>query len=176
MQKTFLIVALFVGLLLISAAYNGGRAATAVGDRAPALSFDSPPSEALKALRGKYVLLNFWSATNGPSRQAVGRYTAWVNNNPGEGVGLLSINLDRSEALFHEIVKRDGLNQQLQFNISDSRAERILRDYNLDDGCYGTVLIAPDGRVLAHNPTPGQLHRLVHHSPRHPSPHAFHAA
>ena len=45
----------------------------------------------------------------------------------------MSFNFDKSEPLFREIVKRDGLNQQLQFRLSDKRMEQLMRDYNLRD-------------------------------------------
>ncbi len=160
-SRTFLLAALFVSLLLVSVAYHYGRRSTRVGDIAPALSFDSKPSDALRALRGKYVLLNFWSSTNAPSREAVDRYTAWVERQPNSGIGLLSFNFDKSEPLFREIVKRDGLNQQLQFRLSDKRMEQLMRDYNLRQGQYGTLLIAPDGRIIAHNPDPADLTDLI---------------
>ncbi|MBJ2185039.1 MAG: redoxin domain-containing protein [Muribaculaceae bacterium] len=160
-SRTFLIAALFVSLLIVSVAYHSGRPSTRVGDRAPALTFDAPPSEALRAMRGKYVLLCFWSSTNAPSREAVGKYTSWVRRQPNSGVGLIAFNLDKSEPLFREIVKRDGLNQQCQFRLSDERTRRLMRDYDLSPGQYGTLLIAPDGRIVAHNPDPAALSTLT---------------
>lgn len=160
-KRTLFLAAIFVSVLLISVAYRDGHPRTRVGDVAPALSFDSEPGEALKALRGKYVLLSFWAATNAPSREAVGRYTTWVERREAQDVGLISFNLDKNETLFHEIVKRDGLNQQLQFRLSESRTERLLRDYSLRPGTYGTLLIAPDGRILAHNPPVDSIAAII---------------
>lgn len=151
--RTILLAALFVSLLIVSVAYRTAPGRTRVGDIAPALTFDSEPGDALKALRGKYVLLSFWSSTNAPSRQAVGDYSSWLRGSHMTNVGMLSFNLDREEPLFREIVKRDGLNQALQFHASDRAAERLRRDYGLKKGQYGTLLIAPDGRILAHNPS-----------------------
>ena len=36
-----------------------------------------------------------------------------------------------------------------------------MRDYNLRQGQYGTLLIAPDGRIIAHNPDPADLTDLI---------------
>ena len=160
-KRTLFLAAIFVSVLIVSVAYRDGHPRTRVGDVAPALSFDSEPGDALKALRGKYVLLCFWAATNAPSREAVGRYTTWVERREAQDVGLLSFNLDKNETLFHEIVKRDGLNQELQFRLSESRTERMLRDYSLRPGTYGTLLIAPDGRILAHNPPVDTIPALI---------------
>jgi len=160
-SRSFLPVALFLSLLLVSSAYRTGIYGTGIGDRAPALAFDSEPSEALRALRGKFVLLCFWSSADAPSREAVGRYSSWVERQPNTGVGLLAFNFDKSEPLFREIVKRDGLNQQLQFRPDNARAKRLMRDYRLTPGKYGCLLIAPDGRIIAHNPDTANLQRLT---------------
>ncbi len=114
-----------------------------------------------RTLRRDRIFGCFWSSTNAPSREAVDRYTAWVERQPNSGIGLLSFNFDKSEPLFREIVKRDGLNQQLQFRLSDKRMEQLMRDYNLRQGQYGTLLIAPDGRIIAHNPDPADLTDLI---------------
>ena len=156
-----MIAALFVSLLIVSVAYRSAPGRTRVGDIAPALTFESEPTDAMKALRGKYVLLSFWSSTNAPSRQAVGDYSSWLRGSRMNNIGMLSFNLDRDEPLFREIVKRDGLNQSLQFHVSDQAAERLRRDYGLKNGQYGTLLIAPDGRILAHNPATAEIPSLI---------------
>ena len=160
-SRTFLLTALFVSLLIMSVAYHSGCATTRVGDVAPALEFESAPTDALRALRGKYVLLCFWASTNAPAREAGGRYTSWGERQHNMDVGLLSYNFDKSEPLFREIVKRDGLNQQLQFHPSESSMRRLMRNYNLREGQYGTLLIAPDGRIVAHNPSTADLPALI---------------
>ncbi len=156
-----MLAALFVSLLIVSVAYHSGPLRTRVGDIAPALSFDSKPGPALQALKGKYVLLSFWSSTNAPSRQAVGDYSSWLRSRRNGNVGMIAFNLDRDEPLFREIVKRDGLNQSLQFRLSDKATERLMRDYRLADGQYGTLLIAPDGRILAHNPPVDRIADII---------------
>lgn len=159
--RTLFLAALFVSLLIVSVAYHSAHPSTRVGDVAPALSFDSKPSDALRALKGKYVLLCFWSAGNAPSREQVGMYSSWVERDTSGDVGLIAYNFDKSEPLFREIVKRDGLNQELQFRLSDAAMKKLMRDYGLKSGSYGTLLIAPDGRIVAHNPAPEALPKLT---------------
>lgn len=156
-----MLAALFISLLIISVAYHSGPERTRVGDIAPALSFDSRPSPALRALRGKYVLLSFWSSTNAPSRQAVGDYSSWLRSDRNPNIGMIAFNLDSEEPLFREIVKRDGLNQSLQFRLGEKATERLMRDYRLRPGQYGTLLVAPDGRILAHNPAPEAIPGII---------------
>ena len=160
-SRTFLLAAVFVSLLIATVAYHSDRRDTSVGGHAPALTFDSEPGEALRALKGKYVLLCFWSSTNAPSREAVNVYTSWLRQQTATDVGMLAFNFDKSEPLFREIVKRDGLNQELQFRLSDERAARLMRDYHLSPGDYGTLLVAPDGRILAHNPSPDAIANII---------------
>ena len=151
-STTFFLVALFVSVLLVSVAFRQSDSRTRIGAVAPPLSVTDRPTDALKALRGKYVLLCFWSSTDAASREAVARYTAWVERQPNQGVGLLAVNFDKSEPLFNEIVKRDGLNQQLQFRLAGRQAEQVMTDYGMVPGDYGTLLVGPDGRIIAHNP------------------------
>ena len=160
-SRTIFLAALFVSLLIVSVAYHAGRATTRVGDHAPALTFESAPNDALRALRGKYVLLCFWSSTDAASREAVAHYSSWVERQSNTDIGLIAFNFDKSEPLFHEIVKRDGLNQQLQFRLSEKGMDRLMRDYSLGKNQYGTLLIDPDGKILAHNPSTSELPRLL---------------
>lgn len=160
-SRTCFLAAIFVSLLIVSVAYRAGLSTTRVGDRAPALTFESAPNDALRALRGKYVLLCFWSSTDAASREAVARYSSWIGRQHNTDVGMIAYNFDRSEPLFNEIVKRDGLNQQLQFRLSPKGMRRLMRDYSLGAGQYGTLLIDPDGHIVAHNPSTSALPSLL---------------
>lgn len=160
-SRTLMLAALFISLLIVSVAYHSGHERTRIGDIAPALTFESAPNDALRALRGKYVLISFWSATNAPSRQAVGDYSSWLRSQSAGNVGMIAFNTDREESLFREIVKRDGLNQSLQFRLSEKATEHLMRDYNLHPGQYGTLLVNPDGRILAHNPSPADIPSII---------------
>ncbi len=133
---------------------------TGIGRKAPALAITEADREfALDRMRGEYVLLNFWNSTDAASRVAANKYDTWVARHPDADVCLLSVNFDRSEAFFHEIVRRDGMNEELQYHADDSEARQIRKDYALKDG-YGTLLINPEGKIIAHNPTPEELERI----------------
>lgn len=161
MKKTILILALFIGLLITSSGFNKTSLNTSIGKLAPALAIDKIENVIDQSEQeGKYVLLSFWSTTDGASRMSVNNYNNWMSNRQPENVDFLSVNFDKSERLFHEIVKRDGLNSDQQFNVSGNQAKQIIRDYHLDKG-YGSILISPEGKIVAHNPTNGDLAKIA---------------
>lgn len=153
MKKTILIFALFVGLLITSSGFNRQSLNTAIGKDAPEISnFDI--SETIKQCEdaGRYVLLSFWSSADGASRLSVNNYDAWLNHNRDANIDLLAVNFDKSSTLFNEIVRRDSLDNSYQFNVGGEVARQIRNDYHLDDG-YGSLLINPQGMIVAHNPS-----------------------
>lgn len=162
MKKTFLILVLFLGALICLLGYARKDYFTAIGHKAPALRVD----ELDNAVRsdesaGRYVLLNFWSSADAPSRRDANVYTAWLRKHPEAELSLVSVNFDKSEGLFHEIVRRDSLNASEQYNVSGNDALKVSNAYGLkSDGGYGTLLLSPAGRIVAHNPTPQQLSEL----------------
>lgn len=157
MKQTILILAFFIGILVTSTGFNSTSLNTSIGKDAPEIaSLDI--SQAMKACedQGRFVLLSFWNSTDGASRLAVKNYDSWIERNKDAKVDLLAINFDKSDNLFREIVKRDGLDVDYQYNVAGETAKKIIHDYHLDSG-YGSLLIDPEGRIVAHNPTPDVL-------------------
>ena len=69
MKKTFMIVALFLGLLIVSAAFNKTERNTTIDKDAPAITVSTDNDTIdLNRLRGKYVLVSFWTSGDVPSR------------------------------------------------------------------------------------------------------------
>lgn len=161
MKQTFLIAALFIGLLIISASFNKTERNTAIGKDAPEIAINTDrDSIDLNSLKGKYVLLSFWASDDARSRAAVNDYTAWCNTNKKTNLSFVGINFDDSKTLFNEIVKLDRLNAPQQYNVTGNTAKELEMKYHLDDG-YGSLLIDPEGVIIAHNPTDAQLGQLI---------------
>ena len=157
MKKTFVLLAVLIGVAICAGNYSGADFRTAPGRTAPAISVeDADRRVALDELRGDYVLLNFWSSDDAISRRDANIYSAWMERHPDASLKLVSVNFDDSVALFHEIVRRDGLDSTSQFHADAEEASDIRRDYGLNGG-YGSVLINPEGRIVAHNPTAESL-------------------
>lgn len=164
MKKTLLLIVIFVGLLLCAVGYADSRYRTSIGRRAPALWLPAQdtgaPATTVADNEGRYVLLTFWKSTDAPSRRAANDYTAWLRREQPSNVQLLGVNLDESPELFGEIVRRDSLIAATQYHVGGDTARAIIDTYGLDDG-LGSLLIGPDGKILAHNPTPTALTTLT---------------
>lgn len=160
-KKTLILLAAFVGVLLCSVGYSDSRYRTAVGQTAPTISLThNSKTITLDDFRGEYVMLTFWSATNAPSRRAVNVYTAWKRRHPRLPFNVIGVNFDDSRTLFDEIVRRDGLESSDQYFLSGADARAISDNYGLDGG-FGSVLIDPSGKIIAHNPGEAELALLM---------------
>lgn len=153
MKKTILTAIVFIGVLLVAVGYSDSRYRTSIGHIAPDILIPAADSAyTLDRMRGDYVLLNFWSSTDAPSRRATNDYTAFLRHHPESDIKLVSINFDHSRALFNEFVRRDSLMSATQFFAAGDTARAIADTYGLDRG-LGTVLINPQGKIIAHNPS-----------------------
>ncbi len=160
MKKTFIILTILAGILLCAVGYSDSRHKTQIGHRAPALVLERPGNRvSLEDLAGRYVILNFWSSTDGLSRKSTNEYTAWIRRNPDAPVSLVSVNFDSNRTLFSEIVRRDSLLESNQFYVGGDTARALADNYGLKNG-YGTLLIDPQG--IIHNTTErvAALHRV----------------
>lgn len=161
MKKTILFILIFVALLVCAVGYSDSRYRTSLGQQAPLLSISKADSVIrLDELRGNYVLLSFWSGANAPSRKVVNEYTAWCRAHTDAKVKMVNINFDPSSNLFNDIVNRDGLNPEENFYAQGSEAKAIIDNYGLNEG-YGSMLINPEGKIIAHNPAPEDLASLL---------------
>ena len=160
-KQTMILGALLLGLVVASAGIGGNRCDTAVGMKAPVVQLDRVQS-AVNAdeLKGKYVLISFWTSSDAASREAVNRYDAWFRQNHPADARLVGINFDDSPEMFGEIVARDSLSASDQYYVSRPEAEAIYRTYHLEKG-YGSLLVSPQGRIVCHNPTPEQLGQIL---------------
>ena len=160
MKKTLIIIAAFIGVLFCAVGYSDSQYRTAIGRPAPALSVNTSDGPLnLDSLRGHYVLLNFWKSTDAPSRRTANDYTAWLRRHKNTDINLVSVNFDDSEALYREIMRRDSLIPETQYHVAGDNARAIYDGYGLDKG-LGTMLISPQGKILAHNPTWDQLNDI----------------
>lgn len=159
MKKTVFIIALFIGVLVCAVGYSDSQYRTSLGKTAPAICLsDNDGTFNLDALKGKYVLLNFWKSTDAPSRRSANDYTAWLRRHPDTDVQFISVNLDESPQIYNEIMRRDSLIPATQFYAGGDTAAAISNAYGLDKG-LGSMLINPDGKIIAHNPSWDLLNR-----------------
>jgi hypothetical protein len=70
----------------------------------------------------------------------------------GEHVSLVSVNIDRNQRLFEEIMRRDGLNEKSQYYVQPGGASDLIRKFNMGNGLQ-SYLIDPQGTITAINPS-----------------------
>ncbi len=161
MKKTIFTIALMAMMLFVTSGLSSQEKALTPGTLAPELNLSSDTqSSKLSLLRGEFVLLSFWSSTDATSRIQCNEYSAWANNCHNAAVRHIGVNFDQEPVLFSEITRLDGLDPATQFNVKGTEADRIKSDYQLAQG-YGTLLIGPDGRIAAINPSTSDLSSLI---------------
>ena len=160
MKKSIFLIAC-LGLLLFFASSNatshrGGE----IGDIASDFRVENADTAvSLQQLRGKYVLVSFWSSRDARSRIANIECNALSKKFDNQLV-YISVNYDHNEALFEELVQSDKLQPDAQFFDRDGSSSSIFEDYSLGRG-YKTCLINPAGEIVAENPGAFELTKIL---------------
>lgn len=161
MKKTIFIIALMALMFMATSGFGNDNPAMDKGAFAPELTVSNSSSElTLSQLRGKNVLVNFWSASDAASRIDNNSYAAWASANSSDNLQYIAVNIDDDPELFEAIAKADGLDKEAQYAATGEDVKRIISDFRLAEG-YGAVLIGPDGRIRAFNPTKSELSSLI---------------
>lgn len=155
MKKTMIIIALFAVLLVMAAAGSSHEYESREGVKAPQFEVTDANGDvvALPMMHGKYVLINFWASTDADSRINANLYDRFIKNNATEDrLSLVSVNMDQSESLFREIVRRDQLDAESQIHVLGSAASKLMRSFGQRDEICRSYLIDPEGMIVAVNP------------------------
>lgn len=157
MNKSLLIIAILGLLTLFTSAYYSAPADSRIGCKAPSLQLGNSNNDLspLKQYRGEKILLTFWSSDDAESRLNNMRYDRMSR---GDGIDYthVSVNLDRSESVFNQIVAIDNLDRSAQFTTAEDMQDDIIKSWRLEDG-YHSLLIDPNGVIIAIDPTPETL-------------------
>ena len=161
MKKIMTIIAIFAVFLVSVAAYSDKAVDASQGYTAPIFTIGQGENiMSLDQMKGKYVLLTFWASSDAKSRIACRQYSSFTRENQPENEFChISVNFDRSETLFKEIVKRDRLHAETQYFAQGDKASRLMADYQLENG-FSTYLIDPQGRIVARNPSIQHLNEI----------------
>ena len=161
MKKTKSVIGMLALSLLFSSAFNPNKTGLKEGERAPQLSLqNADDSVSLQSLKGQYVLLNFWAGYDAPSRMENIRFAREIDKSGLENISLVSVSFDTNRKVFEEIVKRDELDTATQFYDKDGSRSDIFDNYRLSKG-FASYLISPEGVIIAKNPNPDQLTKLI---------------
>lgn len=155
MKKTMMIIALFVVLIVTVSSRSDREYQAAQGFEVPSLELVSAADSSvidLESLKGQYVVINFWAASDAESRIAAHDFDRFAAKVGTEQLRLLQVNLDRSVRLFREIVRRDGLEAAQQFTVKAPESSRVSKIFNLGAGLQ-SYLLDPEGKIVAVNPS-----------------------
>lgn len=162
MKKAIFIIACFAVLLVFGSAYTNRNVAPQSGYKSPSLVIDADnASFSLGELKGDYVLLTFWSSSDARSRILYNDYTSVIGNAGDKGaIEMVSVNFDRSENLFREVVAHDNLTAGKQFHVTGQQAARIMDDFALNKGLK-TFLLDKNHRIIAVDPGIDELTKIL---------------
>ncbi len=165
MKKLKLLIVSFAVLLMTTSAFADKHQDVAIGNDIPSLVIKNDSSEiSLPSLKGKWVILSFWSASDAESRLTQNRITTFTRRLPVTAqnipVELISVNLDRSKQLMQEIIKIDQLNSEMQFHIEDQDEIAVLRKTFRMDNALRTFIINPQGKLAFADPTEDDLKQI----------------
>lgn len=149
----------FAMMLLTMSAFVDVRRSARIGSEAPALVVERADSSlSLDGLRGKKVVLSFWSAADAQSRLDQTRLAAAIRQfGLDSETVVVSVNLDRSQKLMNEVVALDNLDSNSQFHVDNATAESAIREvFEMADGLR-TFIIDENGVIVTVDPTQQQI-------------------
>lgn len=105
--------------------------------------------------RGDYVLVDFWASWCGPCRASVPELAAIYDRYKNKNFTIVGFSLDRQNDLWQQAIARLHISWPQFSDLSGWQSEGA-RIYGINSIPH-TVLIAPDGTILARNPEKSEL-------------------
>ncbi len=121
----------------------------------------------LSALKGKYILLDFWGSWCGPCRQGNPELVALYQNFHGQefknasGFEIVSIGLENNSSRWAQAIASDGLIWPYHLMESSSFDSPVTMAYNVKQ-LPTKFLINPDGVIMAVDPGLKEITKILH--------------
>ena len=155
MKKIIYLVVTIVLVLAFTSARSTVTTDSRIGTKAPNFTIGNDSNVVtLNKFAGKYVLLTVWSSASAQSRLDNMRYNRLARATAG--LEQLSVNFDRSRALFAEVVAADSLDASTQYYCEAQDRKTFEEKWGSHDQ-YNTFLINTRGVVVAINPGEKEL-------------------
>lgn len=157
-----MLIAGVIGFFFVSSSFNTSGIGIAPGKLAPSLTVENEEGEvSLSKMKGKFVVLNFWSVADPEGRLSVKRVQNHLSRHKRKNkFAHIGINTEGSEELFNTIVRNDGLNPNLQYHVDGKTAKKIEKNFQLSSG-VNTVVINPEGTIIAVNPDEKTMTKII---------------
>lgn len=164
MKQVVFAIALVVMSLVIATGFtsNPARKAIYVGASAPQIVLENDDNAmTVGRTSSRYTLLTLWKSTDAESRRACRNYDRYVVNDfeKAQNLDFVAVNMDTVSALFTEVVKVDNLEKRHQYRVDPNTAIELNAMFELDRG-MGSMLISPEGKIIAFNPSIQYLESL----------------
>lgn len=160
MKKAFFKIVTVCLFFLLLTAYSSNPADNKLGHVASNFSVENiTGTKELQKMKGKYVLLTFWKSIDAESRIANIQYDRAIRDL--KNIDYVAVNFDRSYGVYCEILKQDGLNEEMQYYGNDGDYSRLFSRYELKQGMK-SLLIDKSGVIIAENPSPQELSKFIY--------------
>ena len=111
-------------------------------------------------VKGKYVVINFWSYTDPESRLNNKRLADYTSTLPSSKIKLVSICTDSDTSLINEIMKADGISSELTSLSAKDVTPDVIEDYQIKTG-NRSFLIDPFGNLVSVSPSHAEIAGII---------------
>ncbi|KQB99188.1 TlpA disulfide reductase family protein [Pedobacter sp. Hv1] len=145
--------------------YDQKAAASLVGQQAPDFNLFTLAGTSFKlsALKGKYVVIDFWASWCTPCRTANQKIKPIYQQYKNKGFEMVSVSMDDKRNLWENAVKKDGLPWIQVSELSGIKNSTVAQKYSVVS--LPTVfLLDKTGKVIAQNISEKELEELLNHN------------